>query len=1021
MKNRLKAIVLYCIGVLLFTLNLSADTRILAFGENLNFGTVAINESVTRELTLYNLGDSNLTIEELRFHENLRGAYSGNFSGVIPPNGEQNVTITFSPTEATPYVGLVYVESDRTNSGDRNRLLTGNSEAVTETRILKFGENLKFGEVKVGESATKTLTLYNKGNALLHIEKIRFHERLNGAFHGEFTGDIPANGEREVPIVFSPTEEISYAGLVYVESDRTNGGDRNRLLTGKGTPVDANTTVDTIKPIITLVGDATVTLTTGDSYSDAGATASDNVDGDITSDINVTSTVDTSTAGTYSVKYNVKDNAGNVADEVSRVVIVNPEVVAIETGSLVGRVLDISGNAISNATIQVGSLTRSSDANGNFSFNELNISNRVIVNASKEDYLNNSKIVQIQKDLETTTTIVLAEERGSRFSSSDETTVEGSGGGALTLPADIYVDRDGNSFSGEVELSLNYYPISTPQGRDMFPGNFDAVNSANETGTLRSYGFVTMSLQDSSGNPLGINGSADITIPADLSLGTPPVTIPLWYYDEDRGIWVEDGVATYDEATQSYQGAITRIAVYNLDVFMNPGNLKVCVEDTNGTKLSGAYVRLESPSINWFGQVGPTNSTGYINILNVMGNTNINLSAYMLDGRYGIYNSNPVTVTPNVDNELPSCIVVAEGNATLTGVVQEIGTGTKLSGVRVVLRTGGVYIREVLSDANGVYSFAHLSGGGLVYSLEYTKEGYNPNSYSDISLDVNQVKTLEVTNLTQDVALLNGEVSGVVSNVLTGRGVSDVTLRVREGMNNQDGIIVEEIQTLVNGTYSTTLREGIYTVEAIKNGYITSYFTITVIGGATSSNQNGTLSPTIVDGDMRIVLTWGASPRDLDSHLVRKTDGAQDYHVYYSSKNHVDANLDHDDTSSYGPETVTVNSPQQNSIYTYYVYNFSGGSADVLKNSNAKVTVAFNDTQRTFNIPNEGGQYWKVFEIENGAIIPCSVGCVQNTITIRGKVLSKVSDTSSTQNLSNHMSREEELNLFRNLPSKSKY
>ena len=238
------------------------------------------------------------------------------------------------------------------------------------------------------------------------------------------------------------------------------------------------------------------------------------------------------------------------------------------------------------------------------------------------------------------------------------------------------------------------------------------------------------------------------------------------------------------------------------------------------------------------------------------------------------------------------------------------------------------------------------------------------------------------------------------------------------GLNNQNGIIVKELQTLANGTYRTTLLEGVYTVEARKEGYITSYFTITVVGGDVNANQNGSISPVIAAGNMRVVLTWGELPYDLDSHLVRKTNGTEDYHVYYSNKLGTDANLDLDDTSSYGPETVTINSPKVNSIYTYYIYNFSGGASSVLKNSGAKITVAFNNTQRTFNVPNEDGRYWKVFELENGVIIPCSVNCVQNTITTRGRSLRKVSRRALGQNLSNHMSREEELNIFRNLPTK---
>lgn len=79
---------------------------------------------------------------------------------------------------------------------------------------------------------------------------------------------------------------------------------------------------DTTKPIITLIGLSSITITEGDSYIDAGATASDNVDGDISGDIIVSGSVDTSTPATYVISYNVSDSAGNQADEVTRTVIV---------------------------------------------------------------------------------------------------------------------------------------------------------------------------------------------------------------------------------------------------------------------------------------------------------------------------------------------------------------------------------------------------------------------------------------------------------------------------------------------------------------------------------------------------------------------------------------------------------------------------------------------------------------------------------------------------------------------------
>ncbi|MDP2648648.1 MAG: DUF5011 domain-containing protein [bacterium] len=82
---------------------------------------------------------------------------------------------------------------------------------------------------------------------------------------------------------------------------------------------------DTTAPVITLVGDDPVVLTVGDEYTDDGATASDDRDGDITADIVVGGdTVDTDTVGEYTITYKVSDAAGNAADEVTRTVIVNP-------------------------------------------------------------------------------------------------------------------------------------------------------------------------------------------------------------------------------------------------------------------------------------------------------------------------------------------------------------------------------------------------------------------------------------------------------------------------------------------------------------------------------------------------------------------------------------------------------------------------------------------------------------------------------------------------------------------------
>lgn len=99
-------------------------------------------------------------------------------------------------------------------------------------------------------------------------------------------------------------------------------------LTYKVTDLAGNVTVvirtvnvtDQTKPVITMNGTSPMTVVRFDPFTDPGATATDNLDGDLTGAIVVTGIVNINVRGTYTLKYNVQDAAGNKADEVTRTV-----------------------------------------------------------------------------------------------------------------------------------------------------------------------------------------------------------------------------------------------------------------------------------------------------------------------------------------------------------------------------------------------------------------------------------------------------------------------------------------------------------------------------------------------------------------------------------------------------------------------------------------------------------------------------------------------------------------------------
>ncbi|PLW94735.1 MAG: hypothetical protein C0592_01965 [Marinilabiliales bacterium] len=93
---------------------------------------------------------------------------------------------------------------------------------------------------------------------------------------------------------------------------------------------------DITNPTITLTGSETMTIDLGDDFTDPGATANDDKDGDLTSQISVTGTVTTDEVGVYTLTYTVSDEAGNTATATRTVYVQADELAGAYSSSLSG-------------------------------------------------------------------------------------------------------------------------------------------------------------------------------------------------------------------------------------------------------------------------------------------------------------------------------------------------------------------------------------------------------------------------------------------------------------------------------------------------------------------------------------------------------------------------------------------------------------------------------------------------------------------------------------------------------------
>ena len=325
-------------------------------------------------------------------------------------------------------------------------------------------------------------------------------------------------------------------------------------------------------------------------------------------------------------------------------------------------------------------------------------------------------------------------------------------------------------------------------------------------------------------------------------------------------------------------------------------------------------------------------------------------------------------------------IAEIEARGTLRGKVMKASDqATPIANANISITRGNSTV-SLQSDSSGHYS-RELPVG--TYTVNVAADGYVPfNAYATIV--GRQTVYMETFLMVQGEEGQVGEACGTITNALTGAGVEGITLDVRKDWNNDRvGEILTTITTDASGRYSVSLPIGNYTLCASKDGFVSTMINI-VVQPNMSTNKNASMTPTVSGDNFRIVLTWGENPRDLDSHVVGTLTNGNSFHVYYSHKSQYDGsvevcNLDHDDTTSYGPETITLNCTNDKPYY-YYIYRYAGSGT--VASSGAQINVYQGETLvKTFNVPTDlgNGDYWNVFAIVDGQMV------IRNTMTSRAE------------------------------------
>ncbi|MCB1188889.1 MAG: carboxypeptidase regulatory-like domain-containing protein [Leptospiraceae bacterium] len=397
-----------------------------------------------------------------------------------------------------------------------------------------------------------------------------------------------------------------------------------------------------------------------------------------------------------------------------------------------------------------------------------------------------------------------------------------------------------------------------------------------------------------------------------------------------------------------------------------------------------------------------TNANGQYQI------NNIDPGDYVLKiSKNGIDTYVPVTVPSNSNTVANAQVITTNGRGNLTGTVRQLnqyGEQVNFTGtysIELISPIFGGTVRPTsgvmpASLASGPTTFSNVPTynafgiNAASWKVRFIAAGYNTVE-GLVNIQANATTSFDIITMIpgyQPPAAISGSAINAMTN--TSLNMSGLTVRIREGVNVTSGPYVTNVGAVTTGSDGsfaiTNVPAGNYTMEVSGPGVVTTYRTVVSAGPDTPRSQNIVVSPTVGDGEVRIVVIWGEKPRDVDSHLEYgdsscKTSSGKKCQVVWNDRCHFgsgtcnngagagnpnyDAALDVDDVTSYGPETITLKgtfwSSPTVSRRDYSLYNWTNEVA--LSTSGAIVKVFKSSGMvRSYNVSSaQAGRWWQIF------------------------------------------------------------
>ncbi len=253
-----------------------------------------------------------------------------------------------------------------------------------------------------------------------------------------------------------------------------------------------------------------------------------------------------------------------------------PEETSQTSTPISGKIYDENGNVLSGATVLSGNNQATTDSTGHFNINvDTLIGNRYVLRIQKDGYFDRIYSKMVSDTLNYPIQLIKKEQSNfvalNEFNANEGIIIEVNGA-TVTIPKSSLAKSDGSDYNGKVGISVVYLsPTGAPAMEPLMPGaDLMAIANDGDTVPLISYGMVNVEMTDDNGNPLQLKDGCEayLKYPAPKGFSNHD-TIPLWYFNEESGLWVEEGYST--RQGDKYVGSVRHFTWWNCDIKIENG------------------------------------------------------------------------------------------------------------------------------------------------------------------------------------------------------------------------------------------------------------------------------------------------------------------------------------------------------------------------------------------------------------------------------------------------------------------